>query len=615
MASGNSLSKTAVWILMGLLILGLGGFGVTNLSGTVRSIGSVGDTEIDVTEYARALQNEIRAAEAERGDRISFAQAQANGIDQQVLGQLIASAALEDETDRLGISVGDRNLRQEILNIRAFQGPNGEFSREAYSYALEQAGLNEAQFEEDIRSETARTLLQGSVVAGVRLPPAYADTLVEYLGERRDISWVVLDRSDLETGLPEPTEEDLRTYHQSHLPEFTAPETKAITYAWLTPEMVLDTLQIDEATLREAYEDRAAEFQQPERRLVERLVFADQDAAEEARAALSDEGTTFEDLVEARGLELSDIDIGDVARRELGDAADAVFSAEVGDVVGPLPSDLGPALYRVNGVLAAQETTFEEAEPMLRDELAQDRARRAIDSRIDRINDLLAGGASLEELADETDMTLGQIDWHPGVTDGIGAYEAFREAAEDLDESDYPDVEILGDGGIFAMRLDKITEPRIRPVDQVRPALTAAWREQAITDALLTEAEPLVDRLAQGADFADLDLNDVQSAQGITRQGFEADAPPAFTEAVFGMSEGEARLLEGEGRVFLLRLDRVQAPDSEAEELSTLETILANQAANALSQDLFQALANDIRSRAGVTLDQSALNAVHSNFQ
>jgi peptidyl-prolyl cis-trans isomerase D len=68
MAKGkNNLSKTAVWILMGLLILGLGGFGATNLSGTVRTVGQVGEKYIDINAYARALSQEIQAASAEAG--------------------------------------------------------------------------------------------------------------------------------------------------------------------------------------------------------------------------------------------------------------------------------------------------------------------------------------------------------------------------------------------------------------------------------------------------------------------------------------------------------------------------------------------------------------------
>ncbi|MGR3462459.1 MAG: peptidylprolyl isomerase, partial [Roseovarius sp.] len=71
--AGKSISKGAMWILMGLLIVGLGGFGITNLGGQVQSIGSVGSAEIDVQTYARALRNEIDALAAERGESVSMA--------------------------------------------------------------------------------------------------------------------------------------------------------------------------------------------------------------------------------------------------------------------------------------------------------------------------------------------------------------------------------------------------------------------------------------------------------------------------------------------------------------------------------------------------------------
>ena len=59
------------------------------------------------------------------------------------------------------------------------------------------------------------------------------------------------------------------------------------------------------------------------------------------------------------------MDLGDVRKIDLGRAGDAVFAAAAGDIVGPLDSAVGPALFRVNAVLAAQETTFEEALPEL----------------------------------------------------------------------------------------------------------------------------------------------------------------------------------------------------------------------------------------------------------
>lgn len=610
----NGISRTAVWILLALLILGLGGFGVTNLSGTIRTVGSVGEAEIDVNDYARALQSEIRALEAERGAPVSFAEAQAAGIDQAVLGRLVAEAALADETRRLGISIGDRNLREQIIDIPGFRGLDGNFDRQAYEFALDQAGLSEAAFEEDVRSEAARTLLTGAVVAGIRAPAAYTDTLLDYVAERRDISFAVLERGDLATGVPVPDEADLQAYYDANPEEFTAPETKRITYAWLTPEMLVDSVEVEETALRDAYEARSEQYIVPERRLVERLAFPDSTVAEAAKSAIDSGETTFEQAVAARGLELADVDMGDVARDDLGEAAEAVFAAEAGNVVGPVQTPIGPALFRVNAVLQAQETSFEDALPELRDELAGDRARRVIDTRTESVDDLLAGGATIEELADETEMELGEIAWHPGMSEGIGGYAAFREAAAEASEGDYPEVRALDDGGIFAIRVDEVVPPTLRPLDEVREAVTRAWTAQAVVAALRDEAAPKIAQLESGAAFDEVGL-EAQEVADMTRRGYQPDAPRDFIERVFALSPGEVDVIEGDGRLFILRLEAVNPPASDDADLEALRRSLGEQAASDMAQDLFQALADDIRTRAGITLDQQAINAVHANFR
>ena len=54
-------TNALVWVLIGLLVLGLAGFGIGNFTGTADSVGSVGDEEIPVNDYAVALQNELGA--------------------------------------------------------------------------------------------------------------------------------------------------------------------------------------------------------------------------------------------------------------------------------------------------------------------------------------------------------------------------------------------------------------------------------------------------------------------------------------------------------------------------------------------------------------------------
>lgn len=610
---GNTISKTFIWILLALLIVGLAGFGATSLGGNIRTIGSVGDKPISVELYSRTLQENLRAVSAQAGQNVPFSTAQALGVDRQALARVVTSRALDHETTQLGLSVGDEQLQQQILSMNAFQGINGQFDREAYRFTLENAGLSEAEFEESLREEAARTLVQGAILSGTTVPDSYADTIVAYIGERRNATVARLKAADLAEPVGDPTDAQLKTYYDENIDNYTLPQTKKITYAWLSPDMISDTVEIDESMLQAAYDERDSDFNKPERRLVERLVFGAEEDANSAKAQLEAGGTTFEALVEDRGLNLVDIDLGDLSKEDLGAAGDAVFAGATGDVVGPLPSDLGPALFRINGILSAQTTTFEDARAQLRNELAADRARRVVEAQMSDIDDLLAGGATLEDLAEETDMELGTIDWTTEAEDGLAAYEAFREVARSVTDEDFPEVEILEDGGIFALRLDETLEPRPQPLDEITERVTAGWRTAATLDALRAEAESLLPEITETSDFADVDL-EAETLTELTRTGFVEAMPAEAIIALFDAEKGASVVLEDVRDVLIVRLDDVLAADEDSDDVKRLRAQLTSQASSAVAQDLFEAFAADIQQRAGISLDQNALNAVHANF-
>lgn len=612
MAKSSGIGKTAMWVLMGLLILGLGGFGAVNLSGNIRSIGTVGSKLIPVDSYARQLQNEIRAIERQTGETLPFARAQEIGLDRAVLQRLVRNRALDHETSEIGLSIGDEALREDILQIPAFQGVDGEFDREGYRFALEQGGLTEAEFETSLREEAARTLLEGAILGGVKMPAAYAETLVNYVGERRDFTWATLGPDDLQTSLPSPDADALRGFYDANPDLFVLPQTKRITYVVLSPDALLDDVEVPEEELRAEYDARVDQYNQPERRLVERLVFPDQESADQAAAALEVGGTTFRALVEERGLTLSDIDLGDVGRLELDAAGEAVFAAEVGDIVGPEASPLGPALFRVNGILPAQNTTFEEARPDLQEELGTARAIRAVEARAQDIDDQLAGGATLEQLAVETEMELGSIDWTPETDEGLAAYSGFREAAASLGADDFPKISQLDDGSIYAMRLDEELPERPNPFEDALDDVRAEWEAEQTVEALTERANAIIAELGDEGSFAAQGLEEIVET-GQTRGAFINGTPPGFMAEVFEMSPGDVAVLPDENSVVMVRLDGI-SPASEDAESVALQEQLSEQLNQTLAQDLFNIYADDVVRRAGPQVDQRALQAVHVNF-
>lgn len=611
MAAKKTASNILVWGILVLLVVGLGGFGVTNFGGNIRSIGKVGDVPIDIQTYARQLTQEIGAFEAQMGQQISITQAEAFGLPTVVQGQVIAAAALDNEAQRIGLSVGDDQVRADILGTSGFVGINGTFDREAYRFALQRNGWTEAEYEALIRAEAARDLLRRAVLGGVGTPASYSDAYAAYLGEQRSFAQIILAAEDLAEPVGQPDEAALEAYYSDNPAAYTLPEAREITYAWLSPDMLTDEIEVSEDDLRALYDDRLVLYQRPERRLVERLVYPDQASADAAKARLDAGEITFEDLVEARGLELSDIDLGDVTRDELGAAGAAVFALTSPGVAGPADTDLGPALFRMNAVLLAQNTPFEDARDELAEDLAQDAARRRVTDLSAEMDDLLAAGATLEELAEETPMQLGTLRFDSRSEEDIAGYPAFRQAAEAVQEGDFPELADLEDGGIFALRLDGIVAPELQPLDAVRDQAIADWQEEQTRQRLGQEAEGLKARLEAGEAIGDLGRI-VETTETARRDGI---SPPLLAETVFAMQPGNARVLELGETVRLVQLTGVTPADPADPDLAPSLQQLGQQTAQQIQQDIFARFSEELTRQGGLELDQAAINAVHSQIQ
>ena len=609
----GKVKEAAVWLMLSMLILGLGGFGVTSFSGGVTRVGSVGEVDITTDDYVRALQSQVAQFSQQIGQPVSTQEALAFGIDRQVLQGLITRAALDNEADRIGLSVGDEVVATELMSMDAFKGISGSFDREAYRFQLDRTNQCEAEFEGNLRRDVSRELMQGAVVGGFAAPAALTDTLYAWIGERRGFSMLRLGEADLTAPLAEPTEDELRAHYDANIDRFTKPEAKRITYASLLPEAIAKDQPVDDAMLKEMYEDRIDEFVLPERRIVERLVYPDQAAADAARAKL-DAGSAFEDLVAERGLTLEAIDLGDVTRDELGEAGEGVFTAEEGAVAGPLATDLGPALFRVVTVLAAEETTFDQARETLAIEIQTDAARRAIADKVELIDDLLAGGASLEELAEEAGLEIATLDFVPAVQGeaAIEGYPAFRQAAEAVQADDFSEAILLEDGGVVALRLDEVVPAAPIPFDEARDEVAADWRRDALAKALSARAAEIKAGIEGGAAIGSFGIVDVTPE--IARDGFVANAPDSLVEDVFKMEEGAVSVVEGPDFVAVVKLDTIQPAETEGEEAEMLRDALASQAERAIAADAFAAFTNALTSEAGVTLDQTVINGIHASL-
>lgn len=606
-------TSVLVFVMLGMIVIGLGGYGVTNFGHSVDNVATVGKAEVSTSEYARALRTQIAQLSKQFGAPLTLKDAQMFGLDQQVLRSLISNAALDNEAMRIGLSAGDVQVAQKIAAIQAFRDVTGKFDRTLYGQLLGQNGITVKEFEAGMRGDLARQALQAAVVGGILTPQPLTDTVYVYQAETRGFTLLQLSEASLPQKLPAPTEDQLKAFYTAHIADFTRPEAKRVSYALLQPADIAKDQKVAEADVNAAYDASGDIYNVPEKRLVERLVFPSDAEAAAAKAKL-DAGTSFEDLVKARGLALTDIDLGDMTQAKLGAAGKGVFALTAPGVVGPLPSDLGPALYRMNAILPAQITSRAEAHDKLLADLQLKSAAKAIADKNEALNDLLAGGSTVADIAKDQAMKSGTTDYAKGADDNdpVTGDPAFMKAVEAMQAGDFAQAIPLSTGGLIVLQVTEVVPPTPVPLEKAHDKVAAAFHADALATALSALADADLAAVKGGASLGSLGITDRVAAT--LRSATLNSVPPEALAKAFTLQIGDVAKISEKGLIGLIRLDEITPADKIGDKAKAAQDQLATQAAQSIAEDTYDLFSTAMTAQGGLTIDQAAITATQSRM-
>lgn len=588
------------WVAKVLLALLVISFAIWGISGQffdygAGTVATVGNAEVSASEFDRTLRDRMQAI-GQQTSGFSLEQARAIGIPQQVLGELVSRAALDDEAARYGLGVSDAALAGEIQAEPAFQGIAG-FDRARFQALLRNAGLREDDYVRDMRNQILRRQLVAAVTNGLAAPQPLVEALYRFQNEERAISYLRVDAG----AVPAPGEPDataLAAFFEASKNRFRAPEYRKIGTIALDAAALADPAAISEEAVAEAYETRKADFSRPERRRVEQIRFEERAAAEAAWKELQG-GTDFAALAASRNLTPADIDLGLKSKAEFVDAAiaEAAFAAKQGETLPVLDSPLGAAIIRVAEVEAGETKPFEAVADQLRRDLANAAAAERILDFYDRIEDERAGGATLQEVAaklsvpyrlidgiaaDGTAPDGGQIADLPGGQELVAA--AFR-----TDVGIETDPIRTGDEGYVFYEVLEIVPERDRTLEEARQQVVDTWKSDELARRVAARAEELFQRLKTGESLETLAQatgGTVGKAEAVRRnQAVEGLSRNAVAQAFAG-PQGHVANAEAEPPParLLLHVDQVTAPAYFAE----------SESAAAIRQRLTQSLQDDV---------------------
>ncbi len=622
-ATRNWLGRLITGLLLGLIAVSFAVWGIGDIfRGFGQStVAKIGGTEIGLEQFRQNYNERLQQLIRQVGRPIPPDQARALGLPRQMLGQMLAEAAVDENVRSLGLNLPNDVIAQRIQNDPSFRGFNGQFDRARFEALIRQAGYTESRYVTEQRKQLLRQQIVRSLVSDLSAPETAIDAQNRYLNELRSLDYFVLG-SEQAGDIPEPAPEVLSKYFEERKNLFRAPEFRKVDLVVLSPETVAKTMEISDADVQKAFEADRARYVTPERRELQQIVFPNEEEARAGAQKLA-QGTTFEQLAAERGLKDGDFNLGLVSKSQVLDpaVAQAAFTLQSGQVSEPVKGRFGSVLVRAGKIEAEVARSISDVSADIKRDLATERARREVRALYDKMEDERLAGGAIAELAKKVGLTVRTIDAMDRAGRGpegnaipdlpAGANLPSAAFASEPGVENEP-IQLPNGGGYVWYEVLSITPSRERPLDEVRDRVVERWRNDQITAKLKEKAKEAVEKLKTSS------ISETASAFGakpqfiasLRRDRTQGNFPSNALEAVFQTPKDSVGSSEGDDpsqwivfRVTGVTVPQVAAGSPDAQRLQ------AN-LANAYSEDLIAQYITSVQTELGATINEAALNQV-----
>ncbi|HUE78122.1 MAG TPA: peptidyl-prolyl cis-trans isomerase [Sphingomicrobium sp.] len=563
------MSKSTIGsIIMALFVLAiLASFALADISsvgsgsiggGGSSSLAQVGNQEITDRDISRAMERRLTDVRQQNpeADYATIA-----GDFDAILAGLIDERALRAFADKHGFVISKRLIDAEIANIPGTRGLDGKFSDAAYQSFLAQQRMTDQEVRQLIGTGMLQRMLLTPVATNARVPVGVATPYASMLLEARQGDIATVPVAAFRAGL-NPADADLQRFYAANRTRYMVPEQRVLRFGRIGPGQVAG-VAATEPEITAYYNANQGTYGPKEIRVISQAVVPDRNSAN-AIAERARGGATFVAATAPAGLSAADVSVGPQTRAEFaslaGDAvAAAAFAAQSGAIVGPVRSDLGWHVVKIDSIRREGGKPLAEARSEIAAKLTADKRQNALADLVERVEDAIAGGSNFAEAASEAKLAVTEtpLITASGVARGNPEFKLPAELAPalrsgfELSQDDEPVVETLAnEQGYVLVAPSRIVPATPAPLATIRAQVAEDWTTQQATQRAQAAANAIAAKAARGTPLAQavaeagVSLPPVRPASArrldLSQMG---DDVPAPLRMLFSLGNGKSRVV------------------------------------------------------------------------
>lgn len=508
-------------VILALVAVTFALFGIDSYMTGDRSggmVAEVGELGISRNELAREIQTQSDRMREALGPAFDPAVTETADFRKQVLDSLIERKALLQDAQKHKFLAPDAYVASVLAQIPSFH-QDGKFSQQRYEAVLRQNGRTPAAFENELRQSFMLETMTSPVTLATLPSSTSLTQIARLVAQQREIAWVDLPASTVAAQV-KVTPADIERDYAANKAAFTEPEQVRAEYLVLDVAAVAAGIAVSEQDIAAYYQSHAEQFGQPEQRSASHiLIAADRNADAAARAQAKAKAAGLYQTLQASPARFAELartqsqDPGSAAQDgSLGSFGrgvmvkpfeDAVFSMKPNEIRGPVESDFGYHIIRLDRIQAAQTVPLAEVRAAVADELRKQQAQKAFADLADNFSNLVyENAASLQPAAAAAKLSVQQSGWMSAQSAPPPFNHATLSAAlfssESVKNRQNTEAIEVSPGTLVAARVIDHRPTRLRPLAEVSAAIEAKLRAEQSARLLLEKGEAKLKDLAKG---------------------------------------------------------------------------------------------------------------------
>ena len=437
-----------------------------------------------------------------------------------LLDQFVQQELLKQRAERYGYRVTDQELARRVMEYPQFQ-VDGKFSSDRYNAMLSASGLTPSGFEAELQQGLMIDQLRNAVVESAFVAPYELDRRYAMEKQEREIDYVLIPAASFEASTS-ITDEQVKKWYDENKQNYLLPETVNLQYIELTRAHAEASVEVTEEALKEYYEQVKDRFTTQEQRHGRHILITVEagmdDAAAKKKAeeltAKAKAGADFAQLAKENSKDAGSAqqggDLG-LATRDVfvGPFGDALFSMAAGEIRGPVKSDFGYHVIKLQEIQPGHVQTFEEAHDALEAEFRKERSQSIFYDESQKLAELAFNTLTeLDSVAKQMKLEVktvtgftreggGEFGDDPSV---IGA--AFSDDV--LERRQNSPLVTIGEDRALVLRVTEHKPAEPRPLDTVSAQIRAQLKTQRMREAAAAQGAFAMARLQKGEPWANV---------------------------------------------------------------------------------------------------------------